>query len=814
MRIAVGLFLLLLVILFAGGAGTYLYLRKSLPKTEGEVRLAGIGAPVEVLRDRHGIPHIYAASLEDAHFALGFVHAQDRPWQMEMNRRIGSGRLAEVLGPPGLEADRFMRTLGLRRVAEANLERYDAETRRLLDAYAAGVNAFLAGGPVLPPEFWLLGITPEPWSAVDSIVWTKVMAWDLGGNWRTELLRMRLARTLSLERIHEFLPPYPGDAYPRMPDLKSLYSGMEKISPPGPVFSKSGSDPDFLGGSNSWAVAGFRSASGKPLLAADPHLGLTAPAVWYFAHLHAPGLDAIGGTLPGVPAILVGRNDRIAWGLTTTGADVQDLYLEKLDSLFTQLEETIKVKGADDERLAVRRSRHGPIISDVSSTALEATPRGYALALAWTALEPDDLSMQAALRLARARDWKEFLGAAAMLHAPPQSASYADVDGNIGFIAAGRVPLRSRAHDLRGLAPAPGWDERYDWAGHIPFEELPRAFNPPGGTVVLANHKIVPPNYPHHITYDWQPPYRARRIEELLGSEQQGSEKHDLSSFRRMQADVVSIAVRELLPRFVAANPDHEVMRKLAAWDATMAAERAEPLIMAAWWRELARALYADELGGAFRANWRARPVFIANVLAGQSHWCDDVRTPQAESCERQLIDSLENALEDLKNRYGNEWKWGEAHVARHRHRPFTRERWLARVFDIRVPSAGDAYTVNAGAVDFGADAEPFANRHAPSLRAITDLADPQASVFIHSGGQSGNPLSAHYRNFTDAWARVEYVPMVTKRKRLEADGVDRLILIPKRLSSPRAGRAAGFSRRWSSGARSGTRRTSAACSR
>jgi penicillin amidase len=355
--------------------------------------------------------------------------------------------------------------------------------------------------------------------------------------------------------------------------------------------------------------------------------------------------------------------------------------------------------------------------------------------------------------------------------------SYADVDGNIGFIAAGRVPLRKPANDLRGLAPAPGWDPRYDWSGYIPFEALPRAFNPPGGSVILANHKIVPAKYPHHITHEWQPPYRARRIAELLS----GTEKHDLSTFKRMQADTVSLAVRELLPRFTAANPDHEVMKKLAAWDASMAADRAEPLIMAAWWREFARVLYADELGDTFRPNWAARAVFVGNVLSAQPHWCDNVRTPQAESCERLLIDSLENALEDLKTRYGSDLKWGQAHVARHRHRPFTREPWLARFFDIRVPSAGDAYTVNAGAMDFQSDSEPFANRHAPSLRQIVDLADMQASVFIHSAGQSGHPLSPHYRDFAPAWARGEYVPMVTERSRLEADGVQRLVLVPRK---------------------------------
>jgi penicillin amidase len=782
MRLALRVLGLLCLVLVVSAAGFYAYLRQSLPATRGETALAGPRAQIEVLRDRHGVPHIYAASLEDAHFALGLVHAQDRLWQMEMNRRIGSGRLAEILGPKALEADRFMRTLGLRRVSEANLANYDAETRRFLDAYAAGVNAYLAQRPVLPPEFWLLGVTPEPWTAVDSIVWTKVMAWDLSGNWRSELLRMRLSSTLSTERIQEFLPPYPGDSPPRLPDLRALYSTLEKKPGQTPAFSlgpdpgsSSGSDPDagLVSGSNSWAVSGERSASGKPLLAADPHLALSAPPVWYFAHLHAPGIDAIGGTLPGVPGILIGRNDRVAWGLTTTGADVQDLYLEPLDAAFSTHEEIIKVKGAPDERIAVRRSRHGPVISDVSRLALDSAPRGYAVALAWTALAEDDATLQAALRLSRSRDWNEFLAAVRLLHAPVQTASYADAAGNIGFAVAGRIPVRKPANDLYGLTPAPGWDARYQWSGYIAFDDLPRALNPPGGAVVLANHKTTPPNYRHHITYEWQPPYRARRIEQLLSRK----EKHDMAGFKAIQSDVVSLAARELLPRFLSAYPHKE----LQAWDGTMAAESAEPLVMAAWWREFARALYADELGEAFRASWSARAVFLENVLAGHPHWCDDVRTSFPETCTELLASSFEKAMQDLKVRYGEDLRWGEAHAARHRHRPFSGQPWLAKLFDIRVPTGGDAYTVNAGASDFNDRAEPYANRHAASLRAISDLGDPQASVFIHSGGQSGNPLSPHYRDFAQAWARGEYVPMVTERRRLEADGVQRLVLTPRK---------------------------------
>jgi penicillin amidase len=781
---------LLVLALFAAAAG-YVYLRRSLPVLHGEIAVTGLNAAVEILRDRYGIPHIFAQSERDAHFALGFVHAQDRLWQLEMNRRIASGRLAEVLGPAGLETDRFLRTLGIRRAAQANMPHLDADARTHLQAYAAGVNALLATLAVLPLEFLILRVDPEPWTALDSLAWAKVKAWELGGNWRNELLRMQLARTLPNARIDEFLPPYPGDAPLKIRELHELYGSLDREPPRTASAEALFPAP---GGSNSWVLAGGRTASGKPLLANDPHLGLTAPSLWYLAHLHAPGLDAIGATLPGAPGIVIGRNERIAWGVTNTGPDVQDLYLERIDHAgnyatpegarpFTVVEERIRVKGAEDERLPVRISRHGPVISDVSREALEATPRGYALALAWTALAEDDLTMQAAFRLARAQDWKTFLDALRSLHAPQQSVTYADVDGNIGFIAAGRVPLRKHANDLMGLAPAPGWDARYDWAGYLPFEELPRAFNPPGGAIVSANHKIVPPDYPHHITAEWQPPYRARRIEELLASQP----THDMQSFARMQMDSVSLAVREALPKLLAAKPlsEHaaEALRMLAAWDGAMAAGRPEPLVAVAWWRELARALYADELGPAFRSNWRSRAILTQGVLSGKSGaWCDDIRTPRQESCGEILSESLEKALTDLRKRYGIDmqaWKWGEAHAAQHRHRPFSRQPWLARFFEIEAPSSGDAFSINRGRSDFNDEAAPYANRHAPTYRAIYDLADPEASLFIHSSGQSGNPLSPHYRSFIDAWARGEYIRMVTDRERLEAEGAQRLVLTP-----------------------------------
>jgi penicillin amidase len=784
-------FLLGLLLLLALTA-TWAYLRQSLPRSEGELRLAGVSAPVDIVRDRYGVPHIYAASAEDASFALGYVHAQDRLWQMEMNRRIAAGRLSEVVGPGGLETDRFLRTLGVRRAAEENLRALEAETRRLLDAYAAGVNAFIASDPVLPPEFWLTRVRPEPWSPVDSVAWMKMMAWDLGGNWRSELLRMRLARSLSMDRIHEFLPPYPGELAPEIADLRELYGSLEREA-----VRLAGFFPGNEGnGSNNWVVSGERSASGKPLLANDPHLGLTAPAVWYFAHLTAPGMNVIGATLPGVPAVVLGHNQHIAWGFTNTGPDVQDLYIEKLDAAggyitpevpraFQIVEETIQVKDAPAEKLRVRISRHGPVISDVSRQALDLAPRGYVIAFAWTALAADDRTAQAALKIARARDWDGFLAAARDFHTPQQNMVYADVKGNIGFVAAGRVPVRKPGNDLKGLAPAPGWLAKYDWDGYLAFDALPRSYNPADGAVVTANHRITPPGYPHLITSEWQPPYRADRIGELLGA----SPKHTVSSFARIQADVVSLAMRELLPALLKTRPRSDEAKRalalLAGWDASMLAGRPEPLIAWAWWRELTRALYADELGDAFRANWSSRAQFVANVLSGErghARWCDDVRTPAVENCEEILALSLEAALADLRRRYGGDatrWRWGEAHVARHEHRPFGRQPLLARLFDIRVPSPGDTYTVNVGRNNLNDDAEPFANRHAASLRAIYDLADLEKSLFIHSGGQSGNVLSDHYAAFSEAWAKNEYIPMRTDRKILEAEAHQTLRLTP-----------------------------------
>ena len=794
MKIALRTVSVLVLVLLLGAAAGYAWLRQSLPQLEGSLTLSGLKAPAEIVRDRHGVPHIHAASIEDAYFSLGFVHAQDRLWQMEMNRRIAAGRLSEALGAATLDADKFLRTLGVHRVAEATLKSLNAETRSQLDAYAAGVNAFLAqrSGP-LPPEFLLTGIMPEPWQSADSVAWVKMMAWDLGANWRSELLRLRLAKKLSAAQIGEFLPPYPGDAPLAIADFTKLYRQLDagKLA----ALALPGVTED--GASNNWVLAGRRSASGKPLLANDPHLGLAAPAIWYFAHLSAPGLEVMGATLPGVPAVVLGRNRHIAWGVTNTGPDVQDLYIERVDGAGQVLspqgwqklatrKESIKVKGQADVTLTVRASRHGPLISDVFKPAAAALPQNYALAFAWTALREDDVTMQAAGKYASAANWNEFLAAARDFHSPQQNMVYADTDGNIGYIAPGRVPVRKPENDLKGLAPAPGWDAKYDWDGFIAFEDLPQSYNPASGEIITANHKIVPTDYPHYITSEWSLPYRAERIQQLLNA----TPKHTLQSFAKIQADTVSLQVREILPLLLKTSTtdaeELKVLQQLRRWNANMTVESAEPLIVSAWLRELGRLIYADELGDMFDGAWAHRADFMVHVLAdsgGQGHWCDDVNTPAKETCADLLPKALALALADLQQRYGDDraqWRWGDAHFALSEHRPFGRQPQLARLFDIRVPTPGDTYTVDVGRNTLTNEHAPFASRHAASLRAIYDLADLDKSVYIHSTGQSGNLLSPLYRNFAERWSRVEYIPMSMKRSDAADGSLGTLKLQPR----------------------------------
>ncbi|MBP0618803.1 penicillin acylase family protein [Cupriavidus consociatus] len=784
----------LLVLALAGTAGSLIWYRQAAqPPASGTAALPGLRGQVTVVRDGNGVPQIRAASKADAWFALGYVHAQDRLWQMQMNKRVVAGRLAEILGPSALDTDKFLRTLGVRRNAEAILAQAAPETRAALQAYADGVNAWIdhRQGP-LPPEFLLLRTQPEHWEPADTLGWQTMMAWDLGGNWNQETLRMRLAQVLPVARISELLAPYPGEQPVRTMDYGHLYkhlaplaNAMASVSdkaPPGYVEGM---------GSNNWVVSGAHTQSGKPMLANDPHLGLQAPALWYFARMTAPGLDVAGATLPGIPVVVLGHNDRIAWGLTNTAPDVQDLFIERLRpgsetqyqtpdgwAAFETRTETIRVKGAPDVTLKVRSTRHGPVVSDVSEPlSAAAGPLGaqYVVAFQWTALRPDDRTFQAGMKMNEARDWASFTAALRDFHSPQQNIVYADVDGNIGFFAPGRVPLRRADNDLKGLAPAPGWDARYDWVGFIPFEALPQRYNPAEGVIVTANQRIVPPDYPYFITSEWTVPYRHDRIQALLAA----TPRHTFDTFAAIQKDVLSLAVRDALPLLLAAPVSHDGARPqreralldaLRKWDGTMDAGRAEPLVVTAWLRELSRRLFEEKVGEAiFVRLWDQRNVQqpMLNILRDPgklgAFWCDRPHTGPAESCNEAIADAWTQAMADLSRRYGEDpkrWRWGEAHAARSEHKPFGKVAYLSPLFNLRVPTGGDTYTVNVGRHNLRDEKAPFENTHAASVRALYDLADLPGSRFMDSTGQSGNALLPRYRDWTGKWAAVEYVTM------------------------------------------------------
>jgi penicillin amidase len=444
-------------------------------------------------------------------------------------------------------------------------------------------------------------------------------------------------------------------------------------------------------------------------------------------------------------------------------------------------EEVIRVRG-EERRIRIRSTRHGPVISDVVKTAADVAPKGHVLALAWAALTEDNAVARAGLAINRARNVAQIVEALRDFHAPHQNVVFADREGHIGFIAPALVPVRRADNEAMGRVPVPGWDAKYDWQGFLPFEKMPAVMDPPSGKIVTANNRITPPGYKPFISADWFPPYRADRIEELLAARP----KHSIESFARMQADTLSRLARELLPIAMAAKPASDAGRRaqaaLAGWKGDMAMDSAAPLIFAAWYRELTRLVYADELGELFNDSWDIRAVFMISVMKaerGYERWCDDVRTPARGTCSSLAARAFDLAASDLEKRFGEPgaWRWGAAHVAAGDHRPFGFVPYVARLFNVSPQTAGDTYSVNVGHFFIRDEARPFANRHAPSLRAIYDLADLDRSLFMHSTGQSGNVLSPWYASFAERWAKVQYITIPTRRDSIAV--AHRLVLKP-----------------------------------
>lgn len=773
---------LAVVLLLAAGVAAWgvgsAYL--ALPKTVGTVALGdAVEAPVTLTRDRHGVPVIRAESLRDATVALGYVHAQDRLWQMEGMRRLGAGRLSEVIGPLGLGADRFMRTLGVYRRAEAQIAHLAPETRATLDAYAAGVNAFLETRPgPLPAEFQLTWLRPEPWRPADTLVWQRLMGQQLAGNWNREVLNTRLLghlgdpAALAFVSRTEFDDPRPITVAEAPAALSEDRLAALAQAIPAPARERLAS--------NAWAVSAAHTApEAGTLLASDPHLGFQAPILWYLARIETPDLTLEGATVPGVPFVLIGHNTHVAWGITTTHSDTKDLFRERPtgDGLsyetpdgprpFVTRAETLRVRLGRDRTLTVRETRHGPVVSDLAWDALgqarASLPAGEVLALASVTLAEADTTPDALVRLNQARDLDEARAALDAWDAPQQNLILADRAGRVAMLSPGRVPVRAPGHD--GRLPAEGWSGAMDWQGWVPRDALPVTLDPPEGRVLNANNRVHPPGWPHPLAIAFPEPWRAERLADRLRALDPAAT--DAEAMAALQADAHSPMAARLLPVLLEAVETGAltqaeapaVIDRLRAWDPpVMDRDRPEPLILAAWLDAVKTRLFADDLGPVF-ADWasRSRPLPVLMALTEAPGWCDDRATgDRVETCGQQVTAALDEALDWVGAESGDPVlaaRWGDWHRAPFGHPLFSQVPGLDRLIGLDVATDGGDFTLNRGSF-VGRDARrPFAHRHGPGLRMVVELGPPARGQYVIATGQSGNPASPHYGDRLGDWA-------------------------------------------------------------
>jgi penicillin G amidase len=802
--------LLVIAPLGVAGAVGVAHLRQSLPAVQGELKVQGLSDAVVIERDRQGVPHIRARSDHDAFFAMGYVHAQDRMWQLELQRRIAQGRLSEVFGKDSVDQDIWFRTLGLYRSAESAWWALSPEARASLTAYADGVNAWLAGQPVLPLEFTLLGIRPEPWTVRDSLAWIKVFALNLGGNHRQEMERLLASQVVAPDQLHTLFPDYPDDAPTTVASLsRQGGDGLARL-----VELERGIQSELkIGGkqvgSNAWAVSGRVSRDGRALLANDPHLGLQIPSLWYVVALEGDTLDAAGMGLVGLPVVIFGRNRSVAWGGTNLMADVQDIYLEQARpddprqydaagkwASFAERTEVIQVRQdfpaflrspLQPVRVKVRTSRHGPIVSDMFKVFDQPA------ALRWTALDEDDTSYEAFYRLNYARDWPSFQAALGFQVAPALNMLYADDAGNIGYLGAGRMPVRRRGD---GTLPVPGWRNDHEWQGSIPFAQWPRSFNPPAGYIVSANNKPVGPDYPYFISRDWAGPSRADRITELLREGLSGGGL-DVAAMQRVQADTLSRPAQRLLGRLLQHAPSNEQQRRafgyLAAWQGDMRRDSQAAAIFNAWVRLLKEEVVADELKGYWNKDRESR--YLHEVVADTGEeslyamlvdpaaaWCDDKGTEERETCDDAIDASLNDALWELLKIRGDRsmesWAWGALHQTRYQHTPFSRVNVLRSFFERRIGNGGSPDSVNVASYSYR-KSDGYTQDFGAGFRQVMALGGgPATHLYMNSTGQSGNLFSRHYDDMIEAFRDVGYHNLPDRGG---SDGVSILRLAPAR---------------------------------
>ncbi len=756
------LLLIVGISLFIAG-GLWMLGVRALPALDGELTLNGLGAGVTISRDSHGVPLIVAESEDDAYFALGYVHAQDRLFQMELMRHQGQGRLAEIFGASAVPSDRFMRTLGVYRRAQDDFQNLDPATQNAFQRYAAGVNAWLGEGHALPLEFRLLFLVPEPWQPADSLVWQKLMGLQLSGNWTQELLNAALVAKLGAEKAAVLFPD-PAAADPVTVNKRAdLFRDLH----PERLLAAATAVIQPTSASNAWVLDGAHSETGKPFLANDPHLGFQAPSVWYFAGIDTPKFKIFGATVPGVPLHLLGHNDHVAWGITTPESDTSDLFIERLSNdgktydspdgpmAFDVREETIFVRLGHDVPLEIRETRHGPVVSDIlaDDAKMAKIPEGHVLALEAALFQPGDHSADGVYQMNHAGDTQGFIEAIRRFHAPQQNMMFADTNGTIGYYAPGRVPIR-KAGD--GTVPVPGWSGDYDWTVWIPFDELPRDIAPASGVLVNANNKMVDKGYPYMISAHWYDAYRARRINQLITA----GNRTTLAKTEGLQQDIVSLMAREMIPLLIArteprTDRHRQILAMLRAWDGVMDRRLAEPLLFSLWMEKLKDRILADDLGDLYPEMGGTRAEVLRNILTQYPEWCDDTRTPEKETCEQQVNGAFSEVMiwldaHDIKD-FAN-LRWGDYHKATFANLLFGNIPYFSAVGRTRLSSSGDNYTINRGSFSSSTARQPFRHFHGASLRAIYDFSDLSHSKFALAGGQSGQLASRNYGDLLESW--------------------------------------------------------------
>jgi penicillin amidase len=792
---------------------------RSIPDYDAEWQVAGLSGPVDIVRSTAAVPHIFGPSDDDVFFGLGLAHAQDRLWQMLMMRRTAQGRLSELFGEATLQIDDLTRRLDIYDLAAASVDALAPDTRAALDAYANGVNAWigLVNQEALgrgAPELFLFSPDIAPWRPADSVAVTFLMALQLTGQHEEEILRARLSMALADPAgLADLMPDAPGQG------VAALARYQDRFETPLPGFAQATPAPRHplhpnalgrgrAGASNAFAATPARAAAAGALLANDPHLGLSAPGIWYLARLELSTGGVIGATIPGMPVILAGRSERLAWGITSAYLDDIDLFVEALNpdnpeqyrtpdgwAAFRTDRRVIRVAGAQDVTITRRWTENGPVLPGQHFDIAAVTPPGHVMSLAWTALSAENTSIQTGLRLMRAGTIEEALAAGEDFVAPAQNLMLASRDGRIAMQMIGRMPWRLAGHDTQARMPARGWIAENRWQGTTLYFANPRFVDPAGGILGNTNNRTVARDFPLHVTHDWGDTQRITRLSRLM----EARDVHTRDSFIEAQLDTVSAAARNILPLVArdlwfttqaapAGTPERRRQRALALladWNGEMNEHLPEPLIYAAWMRALQQRLIEDDIGPLADAFQKFEPIFLERVfrdIDGAGRWCDIAQSGATETCTDIARMALDDALQWIEERYGPDvesWRWGTAHEARHDHPVLGKTRLFSWIVNIRQSTSGGDFTLNRAATP-GTLPDPFVNIHAAGYRGVYDFADPDSSVFVIATGQSGHPLSRHYDDLGALWRRGEYIAMTLDPELARAGNIGITRLVPR----------------------------------